>query len=278
MTAKQSILVVLTSSSFLLGISYLHDHFRGSDSLIGNNDPSSPTTGAKNQDENTDKRQVHEEDFVLAAQTALSATVHITTKISRTVRSDPPGSSSEISGSGSGVIISQDGYILTNDHVILGAEKVMVRLPNRKSLYAQVVGVDAVNDLALLKIEAQGLPFLIFGNSDQVKIGQWVLAVGYPFDLEATVTAGIVGARGGPLEIRNDSRYRLRMQSYIQSDAVINLGNSGGPLINTQGQLIGINSYLSSATGIYSGYSFSIPINIVRKIVNELIRNGKPFA
>jgi S1-C subfamily serine protease len=151
----------------------------------------------------------------------------------------------------------------------------MVTLSNRKSFKAKVIGADPASDLAVVKIDAQGLPFLLYGNSDDVKIGQWVLAVGYPLTLETTATAGIVSAKGRTLDI-NRRQSQTPVESFIQTDAAVNPGNSGGPLINTDGQLIGINSAIASPTGSYAGYSFTIPVNIVKKVVNDIMKFGTP--
>ena len=178
--------------------------------------------------------------------------------------------------SGSGVIISEDGYIITNNHVVAGADEVAVTLSNRKTYTAKVIGADPSYDLAVIKVEAKGLPFLLYGNSDEVKIGQWVLAIGYPLNLETTVTAGIISAKGRALGLNRDQNggKALAVESFLQTDAAVNQGNSGGALINTGGNLIGINSAIASPTGFYSGYSYAIPVNIVRKVINDLIKYG----
>ena len=178
--------------------------------------------------------------------------------------------------SGSGVIISEDGYIVTNNHVVSGADEVNVTLSNKKTYTAKVIGADPSYDLAVVKVNATGLPFMLYGNSDEVKIGQWVLAIGYPLNLETTVTAGIISAKGRALGLNRDKNgdRALAVESFIQTDAAVNQGNSGGGLINTNGQLIGINSAIASPTGFYSGYSYAIPVNIVRKVVNDLIKYG----
>ena len=231
-------------------------------------------------------------DFSAAAEAAIPATVHIKTKATRTVSNNLPRNNpfSDIfpdlddffgdrsrsipqMASGSGAIISEDGYIVTNNHVVDGADDIQVMLNNKKSFKAKVVAADPSSDLAVIKIEAKGLPFLLYGNSDDVKVGQWVLAVGYPLTLETTVTAGIVSAKGRTLDI--NSRQSINpVESFIQTDAAVNPGNSGGPLISTDGKLLGINSAIASPTGAYAGYSFTIPVNIVKKIVADLVKFG----
>lgn len=179
-------------------------------------------------------------------------------------------------GSGSGVIISSDGYIVTNNHVVDGADEVTVVMNSKKTLTAKVVGKDAASDLAVLKVDEENLPFLTFGNSDDVKLGQWVLAVGYPLSLETTVTAGIVSAKYRNIGI-NQTKMNgnsTAIESFIQTDAAVNPGNSGGALVNSRGDLIGINSAIASPTGSYAGYSFAIPSNIVRKITNDMMKYG----
>lgn len=179
-------------------------------------------------------------------------------------------------GSGSGVIISEDGYIVTNNHVIEKAEKIEVVLNNKRTYKAELIGKDPTTDIALLKISEKGLPNINFGNSDNVKVGQWVLAVGNPFNLTSTVTAGIVSAKGRSINIlENDpARGIFPIESFIQTDAAVNPGNSGGALVNTAGELIGINSAIASNTGSFTGYSFAIPVNIVKKITSDLVEFG----
>ena len=178
--------------------------------------------------------------------------------------------------SGSGVIISEDGYIVTNNHVVNGADQVAVTLSNRKTYMAKVIGADPSYDLAVIKVDAKNLPFMLYGNSEDVKIGQWALAIGYPLTLDATVTAGIISAKARTLGLNRDKTgdRAMAVESFLQTDAAVNPGNSGGPLINTSGQLIGINSAIASPTGYYSGYSYAIPVNIVRKVINDLIKYG----
>ncbi|CAN5173653.1 trypsin-like peptidase domain-containing protein [soil metagenome] len=178
--------------------------------------------------------------------------------------------------SGSGVIISEDGYIVTNNHVVAGADEVNVTLANRKTYTAKVIGADPAFDLAVIKVPANALPFMLYGNSSEVKIGQWVLAIGYPLNLDATVTAGIISAKARSLGLNRDrtGNTNTAVESFIQTDAAVNQGNSGGALMNTEGQLIGINSAIASPTGFYSGYSYAIPVNIVKKVVNDIIKFG----
>ncbi len=241
-------------------------------------------------------------DFTKAANTAVPAVVHIKTKIAakkvnnQLPRNNNRGNSMEDlfneffennmgqrmqpeqRASGSGVIISDDGYIITNNHVVSDggqgvADEITVTLSNKKVYKAKVIGKDPSSDIAVLKIDGTGFPFLLYGNSDNVKLGQWVLAIGYPLTLETTVTAGIVSAKGRNIGI-NGRQSNNPIESFIQTDAAVNQGNSGGALISTDGQLIGINSAIYAPTGTYAGYSFAIPVNLAKKIVNDLIKFG----
>jgi len=175
--------------------------------------------------------------------------------------------------SGSGVIITDDGYIVTNNHVVDGADEINVTLPNKKSYKASVIGADPSSDIAVIKIEGKGFPYLVYGNSDEVKLGQWVLAIGYPLNLDVTVTAGIVSAKSRSIGI-NGQQSNSPVESFIQTDAAVNPGNSGGALINTNGELIGINSAIASPTGSYAGYSYAIPVNMAKKIVTDIVKFG----
>jgi len=180
-------------------------------------------------------------------------------------------------GSGSGVIISNDGYILTNNHVIQDADELEVILNDKKSYKAKLIGTDPNTDIALLKINEDNLPFVSYGNSDDVKVGEWVLAVGNPFNLTSTVTAGIVSAKGRNINIigSNSNQQKINpVESFIQTDAAVNPGNSGGALVNTRGELIGINTAIASQTGSYSGYSFAVPVNIAKKVTDDLLKFG----
>lgn len=174
-------------------------------------------------------------------------------------------------GSGSGVIISPDGYIATNNHVVANGEQIEVTLNDNKSYKAKLVGADPVTDVALLKIDAQDLPVIPFGDSDALRLGEWVLAIGSPFNLRSTITAGIVSAKGRSLP---DMSGEFKIESFIQTDAAVNPGNSGGALVNTRGELVGINTAIASNTGSYTGYSFAVPVSIVKKIVDDLKEFG----
>jgi Do/DeqQ family serine protease len=175
-------------------------------------------------------------------------------------------------GFGSGVILTNDGYIVTNNHVIENAENIKVILNDNREFEARLIGADPLTDIALLKIDAENLKHLTFGNSDNLKLGEWVLAVGNPFNLTSTVTAGIISARGRNLRMNKD---RMAIESYLQTDAAVNPGNSGGALVNQQGELVGINSAIASRTGSYTGYSFAVPATIAKKVVADLKEFGE---
>ena len=220
-------------------------------------------------------------DFTYAAETAVDAVVYV--KVTSTQQSQTPQSlldyffgygtpqQREKVGSGSGVIIREDGYIVTNNHVIDGATKIQVTLNTNQTYDATLVGADPATDVALLKIEANGLPVIPFANSDDLRLGEWVIAIGSPYDLRSTITAGIVSAKG-----RSMPNYtgEFKVESFIQTDAAVNPGNSGGALVDKNGNLVGINTAIISKTGSYTGYSFAVPSNIVRKIVGDLIDFG----
>jgi len=174
---------------------------------------------------------------------------------------------------GSGAIISEDGYIVTNNHVVENASKVDITLGDNRRFPARVIGTDPTTDLALLKIEASNLPFIPFGNSDQAQIGEWVLAVGNPYELNSTVTAGIISAKSRNIGILRDES-NLQVESFIQTDAAVNPGNSGGPLVNLNGEIIGINTAIASRTGGFSGYSFAVPSSIAQKVMDDLLEFG----
>ena len=175
-------------------------------------------------------------------------------------------------GLGSGVIIRPDGYIVTNNHVIAGADLIEVTLENNRVYPAKLVGTDPATDIALIKIDAEDLPTVPLGNSDDLRLGEWVLAIGSPYDLRSTITAGIVSAKGRSMP-NYDGQYRV--ESFIQTDAAVNPGNSGGALVNAAGELVGINTSIISRTGSYTGYSFAVPVNIVSKVVDDFIEFGE---
>ena len=231
-------------------------------------------------------------NFVASAQTVTPAVVHVNSQVAFTPRAqrdpiqeffgfpDPRGDGGEGRGgqmpvsSGSGVIISSDGYIVTNNHVVDGATKIDISLDNNKRYEATVIGTDPTTDLALLKIEANGLPFVKFGDSDNTKIGEWVLAVGNPFNLNSTVTAGIISAKARNIGILRGVENNLQIESFLQTDAVVNPGNSGGALVNLAGELIGINTAIATSTGTFTGYSFAVPSTLVKKVMDDLMKYG----
>lgn len=176
---------------------------------------------------------------------------------------------------GSGVIITQDGYIVTNNHVIDNASKIEVTMNDKRTYVAELIGTDKTTDLALLKIDEQNLSFMAFGNSDNVKVGEWVVAVGNPMNLTSTVTAGIVSAKGRSIDLLRSEDNLYAIENFIQTDAAINPGNSGGALVSTNGELIGINTAIASQTGSYTGYGFAIPVNLVKKVMDDLLKFGK---
>lgn len=221
-------------------------------------------------------------DFTYAAEMTVHAVVHVHTKTMVSSQSDNSimdwfygdrnSKPREANGYGSGVIISGDGYIITNNHVVEGAENVDVTLNDKRTFTAKVIGRDPGSDIALLKIKADNLPYIKYGDSEQLKLGEWVLAVGNPFNLTSTVTAGIVSAKGRTLGL-NEGNYKI--ESFIQTDAALNMGNSGGALVNTKGLLVGITSAILSPNGAYSGNSFAIPVTIVKKVVDDLKEFGE---
>ncbi len=237
-----------------------------------------------------------EANFVHAAQIATPAVVHIKAKYEAKVVRTPGGSSPldrlfkeffgeefDLSpreyksqpqqGIGSGVIIAEDGYIVTNNHVIEGAEQIEVTLDDNRRYIAQVVGQDADTDLALLKVKEKGLPSLVFGNSDKLQVGEWILAVGNPFNLTSTVTKGIVSAKARTINALQ-SQGKVPIEAFIQTDAAVNKGNSGGALVNLYGELVGINTAIAAPAGVFAGYAFAIPSSIVEKVITDLKKYG----
>ena len=302
MKTKNILLTVLISALTTMGIIFGYNQYQHN-----NNNPNFQTT---NIPANYKYAGFYDEkgnptpgpaDFTQAAEAAIPTVVHIKTKTNpHQVSNNLPNQKNPFSdmfgddlfnqffgngrqqriypqmGSGSGVIISDDGYIVTNNHVVAGADEVTVTLSNRKTYTAKVIGADPSYDLAVVKVDAKNLPFMLYGNSDEVKIGQWVLALGYPLNLDATVTAGIISAKARSLGLNHDrtGNRSMAVESFLQTDAAVNMGNSGGALINTNGQLIGINSAIASPTGYYNGYSYAIPVNIVKKVINDLVKYG----
>ncbi|MBS1921024.1 MAG: trypsin-like peptidase domain-containing protein [Bacteroidetes bacterium] len=299
MKLKQIILVVALSAGTALGSMWIYSKYFSKQSLFAQSPNGKYPANYAGYFDGTKFNSPDPFDFTKAANTAVPAVVHIKTKTpAKKISNDLPRNRGSIDdwfnqwfnfgpniipeqrASGSGVIISADGYIVTNNHVIADgedgkgvADEITVTLHNKKMYKARVIGRDPSSDIAVLKIDATGLPFLLYGNSDNLQLGQWVLAIGYPLSLETTVTAGIVSAKGRSINI-NSRQSDAPIESFIQTDAAVNPGNSGGALVNTDGQLIGINSAILAPNGTYAGYSFAIPVNIVKKVVNDLIEYG----
>lgn len=302
MKLKQVLLIVAISAASAVGSVAVYNHFAHPKAeAVGSAQNGFPANYAGYFD-GKNFTPADPVDLTKAASAATPAVVHIKTKVpARKITNDLPRRRSmlddffgdifgdmgpniipEQRASGSGVIISEDGYIVTNNHVITNeatgsiAEEINVTLANRQTFKAKVIGRDPSSDLAVLKIDGSKLPYLVYGNSEGIKLGQWVLAIGYPLTLDATVTAGIVSATGRTINInsRQTRRGETPVESFIQTDAAVNQGNSGGALVNTDGQLIGINSAILAPTGTYAGYSFAIPVNIVKKIVGDIIQYG----
>ncbi len=304
MKLKQILLTTMISALTTIGLIYGYNHFfKTSTSFAGQQPGVVPSNYKYTGFLDGDKPGAGAfPDFVLSAQAATPTVVHIKTKtnarqvtnnLPRTQQKNPfsdffdedmmnqlfggrSGVIPEQRASGSGVIISDNGFIVTNNHVVAQADEITVTLSDKKTYKAKVIGTDPAYDLAVIKIEAASLPYLVYGNSDDIKVGQWVLAIGYPLNLETTVTAGIVSAKARSLGLNRDrdGKANNAVESFIQTDAAVNSGNSGGALVNTDGKLIGINSAIASPTGYYSGYSYAIPVNIVKKVVDDIIKFG----
>ena len=292
MKKAASILIIALISAVLAIAGYRYVDNRG-----GNYFTAAPEPNVRFVNNNgTVNASVGSVDFVQAASQVAPAVVHIKTTYSgggTSGRRNPleeifgsPQSRTPTMASGSGVLITPNGYIVTNNHVIENASQIEVALPDKRSFRAKLIGRDPSTDLALVKVEGQNLPIVTLGNSDAVQVGEWVLAVGYPLSLNSTVTAGIVSAKGrsiGILSRPSQEDYSDEQQaagssaieSFIQTDAAINPGNSGGALVNAAGQLIGINAAIASQTGSYAGYGFAIPVNLVKKIVNDFREFGE---
>lgn len=298
MKLKQILLIAAISSITAIGSVWVYGKFIQQKTVTIQTDGKIPANYAGFFDGNAAK--VNDNiDFTQAASASVPAVVHIKTKIpAQKINNDLPRNRQrgffddwfdqffdfgpqiipEQRASGSGVLISDDGYIVTNNHVISDqkggvAEEITVTLHNKKTYKARLIGKDPSSDLAVLKIDGTGFPYLIYGNSDDVKLGQWVLAIGYPLTLETTVTAGIVSAKGRTIGI-NSRQSQSPVESFIQTDAAVNQGNSGGALVTTDGKLVGINSAILAPSGTYAGYSFAIPVNLAKKIINDIIEFG----
>jgi len=302
MKFKQIFTTVAISAVTTLGMIWGYSKFVADDGRYGGQQPHELPSNYKFAGFGDNPVPPGAVDFTQSAQAAIPTVVHIKTKtnakqvtnsLPRTNRQNPFsdffddemfnqlfGNRSNVipeqRASGSGVIIGDNGYIVTNNHVVANADEINVTLSNKKSYKAKLIGTDPAYDLAVIKIEASALPYLIYGNSDDVRVGQWVLAIGYPLNLETTVTAGIVSAKARSLGLNKDRNgdYGNAVESFIQTDAAVNMGNSGGALINPEGRLIGVNSAIASPTGYYSGYSYAIPVNIVKKVVDDIIKFG----
>ncbi len=287
---KQRILpVIITAAVTSLSTFFIANHFQRSVPYFAEVPRHSAGTGANYASFNGEVvgTAPGAVNFEAAAATSVKAVVHVktTTKARRVTDNNVNDIYAQLFGprqyiipsqveSGSGVVISPDGYIVTNNHVVANGDEVAVTFNDRLTATAKVVAKDAATDIALLKVDGEkNLAYLELGNSDDVKLGQWVLAVGYPLSLDATVTAGIVSAKGRSIGV-NKQRSETAIESFIQTDAAVNPGNSGGALVNTAGQLVGINSAIASPTGSYAGYSYAIPVNIVRKVVNDMMKFG----
>lgn len=301
MKFKNVLLIIAISSGSALASVWGYSKFAHKDVVAIQSETKAPANYAGFFDGNIANSPINI-DFTQAANTSVQAVVHIKTKIAaQKVNNDLPRRNRgtfddlfedlfqfgpqyipEQRASGSGVLISDDGYIVTNNHVVSDqnggvAGEINVTLHNKKTYKARLIGKDPSSDLAVLKIDGKGFPYLIYGNSDEVKLGQWVLAIGYPLTLETTVTAGIVSAKGRSIGI-NGRQMRgssvSPVESFIQTDAAVNQGNSGGALVTTDGKLVGINSAILAPNGTYAGYSFAIPVNIAKKIVNDIVEFG----
>ena len=279
-----------------LGIGFVGGMVPFAFSFLMNTSPNTPSLSDQVIDGNTIAKQVSysglpadANSFVEASENTINSVVHVTTKVVRThVQRDPfyeffygPGAGGKEykqygSGSGSGVIVSSEGYIVTNNHVIKDASEIEVILNDNSKYTATVIGTDPSTDIAVLKIDAPSLRAISIGNSDDLHIGEWVLAVGNPFNLTSTVTAGIVSAKARNINLLSDrtNNSTVPIESFIQTDAAVNPGNSGGALVNTKGELVGINTAIASQTGSYSGYSFAVPVNLVNKVMRDLIDFG----
>ncbi|HEY5370764.1 MAG TPA: trypsin-like peptidase domain-containing protein [Hanamia sp.] len=288
MKIKQFLVAMLIGAAAFAGGGWMYGHYEDQNSLTAaNGTNTSIYTAAKYTD---DASNVPTTDFESAAAKASPAVVHI--KVMKKMGDqgfsffgfDNQGGSGNMPGnsnsgqarevaSGSGVLVSANGYIVTNNHVVDHADGLTVTLNDKNDYKAKVIGTDPASDLAIIKIEGSNFPYLNFANSDKVRVGQWILAIGYPLDLQSTVTSGIVSALSRSIDI-NSRNSQAPLESFIQTDAAVNPGNSGGALVNTDGELIGINSAIASPTGSFAGYSYAIPSNIVARVAGDIIKYG----
>lgn len=270
MTTRQIIITTLTSLLSALAAVFLYQKLVPPQQVIIRD-----TTEARYASQQDWLNEIRPRTFLSSSPTTFSSAAEAVTPGVIFIRAYQPGNSGFLrrnrqevtTSTGSGVIISENGYIITNNHVIEGGERFEVILSDKREYVAELIGSDPSTDLALLKIDDDGLPNVALGNSDSLRIGEWVLAVGNPFNLESTVTAGIVSAKGRNIDILDGQD---RIESFIQTDAVVNPGNSGGALVNTNGELVGINTAIITRSGGYEGYSFAVPVNLVRKIIKDL--------
>lgn len=300
MKLKQILLVMGISAFTAVGSVWTYNKVKEPEVVLGGNEKGLPANYAGFFDGKGNAAEGV--DLTKAANASVPAVVHIRTKIPAKKRTNNvptqrnrgmfddwfddffgngPNVIPEQRASGSGVLISEDGYIVTNNHVISDGDKgvaddISIMLHNKKSYKARLIGRDPNSDLAVLKIDGNKFPFLLYGNTANIQLGQWVLAIGYPLTLETTVTAGIVSATGRTINInrRQTANNESPVESFIQTDAAVNQGNSGGALVNTNGELIGINSAILAPNGTYAGYSFAIPVSIVKKIVDDIVKFG----
>lgn len=283
---KNSTIIVPVAVAAILGIGYTVGRAQ-------NNNTDSTSMAESSHVVNSTYAGQATTDFTYAAENTVNSVVHIMTKYtpkSSSSRGQQNFGGNDIfeyffgdrggfqqlqpqarSASGSGVILEKEGYIVTNNHVVEGADSITVVLNDKRSYVAKIVGTDPSTDLALIKVEASDLPAIKIGDSENLRVGEWVLAVGNPFNLTSTVTAGIVSAKARNINILSGD---MKIESFIQTDAAVNPGNSGGALVNTKGELIGINAAIASQTGSYTGYSFAIPVSIMSKVVNDLKKYG----
>ena len=281
-------IISFTAAAFIGGLFALmaSTYFLSDSELISYGDRGNTTASNFNYVSHPTSSIMPVNDFTMAASKTVNGVVHVKTEIEVQNAYNPwadffgDGSGIEPyvqKGSGSGVIISDDGYIITNNHVIEGADNIEVSMNDNRSYSAELIGTDPTTDIAVLKIEGSHFPSLKIGDSEAVKIGEWVLAVGNPFDLTSTVTAGIVSAKGRNINLLSSDPGReiFPIESFIQTDAAVNPGNSGGALVNTNGELIGINTAIASRTGSFSGYSFAVPSSIASKVAEDLIKYGQ---